>query len=70
MTMLLHTFVGGTAGMWSVEDMRVIVGQALPSVLRVSIYEGHQTTTPVGVSGFCAVSPVTNATCTRRSGPR
>jgi len=48
MTALLHTFVGGTAGMWSVEDMRVIVGQALPSVPRLSIYEGHQTTTPVG----------------------
>jgi chlorite dismutase len=50
MIALLHTFVGGTAGMWSVEDMRVIVGQALPSVPRVSIYEGHQTTTPVGSS--------------------
>ena len=48
MTMLLHTFVGGTAGMWSVEDMRVIVGQALPSAPRLSIYEGHQTPTPVG----------------------
>ena len=48
MTALLHTFVGGTAGMWSVEDMRVIVGQALPSAPRLSIYEGHQTPTPVG----------------------
>jgi len=48
MTSLLHTFVGGTAGRWRVEGMRVIVGQVLPSVLRVSIFEGHQTTTLEG----------------------
>ena len=50
MTALLHTFVGGTAGRWRVEGMRVIVGQVLPSVLRVSIFEGNQTTTKEGSS--------------------
>ena len=50
MTSLLHTFVGGTAGRWRVEGMRVIVGQVLPSVLRVSIFEGNQTTTKEGSS--------------------
>ena len=42
MTVLLHTFVGGTAGRWRVERIRVIAGQALPSVPRLSIFEGNQ----------------------------
>src|SRR5439155_6837035 len=42
MTVLLHTFVGGTAGRWAVERIRVIAGQALPSVPRLSIFEGNQ----------------------------
>ena len=50
MTSLLHTFVGGAAGRWRVEDIRVIVGQTLPSVPRVSIFEGSQTTTQQGSS--------------------
>src|SRR5207302_6786451 len=50
MTSLLHTFVGGTAGSWRVEGMRVIVGQALPTVPRLSVVEGHQTTTLEGSS--------------------
>ena len=48
MTALLHTFVGGTAGRWGVERMRVIAGQALPSVPRLSIFEGNQTATLEG----------------------
>jgi chlorite dismutase len=48
MTSLLHTFVGGTAGRWRVERMRVIVGQTLPSVPRLSILEGNQTATQEG----------------------
>src|SRR6266487_3051585 len=50
MTGILHTFVGGTAGRWQVERMRVIVGQTLPPVPRLSIFEGHQTTTLEGSS--------------------
>jgi hypothetical protein len=45
MTALLHTFVGGTDGRWRVEGMRVIAGQTLPSVPRLSILEGNQTAT-------------------------
>jgi len=48
MTSLFHTFVGGTAGRWQVERMRVIVGQTLPSVPRLSIFEGNQSTTLEG----------------------
>jgi Chlorite dismutase len=48
MTVLLHTFVGGTAGRWGVEHMRVIAGQALPSVSRLSIFEGNQAATLEG----------------------
>ena len=48
MTSLLHTFVGGTAGRWQVEHMQVIVGQTLPTVPRLSVVEGDQTTTPEG----------------------
>jgi chlorite dismutase len=44
MTALLHTFVGGPFGNWRVEGMRVIAGQALPSVPRLSIFEGHLAT--------------------------
>ena len=50
MTALLHTFVGGTAGRWGVERIRVIAGQALPSVPRVSIFEGNQDATLDGSS--------------------
>ena len=50
MTALLHTFVGGTAGRWGVERIHVIVGQALPSVSRVSIFEGNQAATLEGSS--------------------
>src|SRR5712692_4624943 len=50
MTALLHTFVGGTAGRWQVERIRVIVGQALPSVPLLSIFEGNQATTLEGSS--------------------
>ena len=48
MTALLHTFVGGTAGRWGVERIRVIAGQALPSVPRLSIFEGNQAATLEG----------------------
>ncbi len=50
MTSLLHTFVGGTAGSWRVEGMRILVGQALPTVPRLSVFEGDQTTTAEGSS--------------------
>src|SRR5207302_10559443 len=50
MTSLFHTFVGGTAGRWQVERMRVIVGQTLPSVPRVSIMDGNQTAPQEGSS--------------------
>src|SRR5947209_9270110 len=48
MTSLLHTFVGGTVGRWQVEGIQGIVGQTLPSVPRLSIYEGNQSTTLEG----------------------
>ena len=50
MTSLLHRFVGGTAGRWRVERIQVIVGQTLPSVPRLSIFEGNQSTTKEGSS--------------------
>jgi chlorite dismutase len=48
MTALLHTFVGGTAGGFRVEDMRVIAGQGLPAVSRLSILEDQQATMEQG----------------------
>ena len=48
MTSLIHTFVGGTAGRWRIERIQVIVGQTLPSVPRLSIFEGNQSTTLEG----------------------
>jgi chlorite dismutase len=47
-TALLHTFVGGSVGSWRVEDMRVIAGQELPAIPRLSIVEGLQATTEQG----------------------
>ena len=44
MTSFFHTFVGGTVGRWRVERIQVIVGQTLPSVPRLSIFEGNQST--------------------------
>jgi hypothetical protein len=48
MTSLLHTFIGGAAGRWQVEGIQGIVGQTLPSVPRLSIFEGNQSTTLEG----------------------
>src|SRR6266699_6986261 len=48
MTALLHTFVGGTAGRWGVERIRVIAGQPLPAVPLVTIFEGNQAPTLEG----------------------
>jgi len=48
MTSLFHTFVGSTAGRWQVERIEGIVGQTLPSVPRLSIFEGNQSTTLEG----------------------
>src|SRR6266852_666377 len=48
MTALLHTFVGGTAGRWQVERNQASVGQTLPSVPQLSIFEGNQSTTLEG----------------------
>jgi Chlorite dismutase len=50
MTSLLQTFVGGTAGNWRIERMRAIVGQALPAVPRLSVFEGNQGATLEGSS--------------------
>ena len=43
MTSLLHTFVGGSIGMWRVERIQAITGSTLPLVPRLSIFEGNQT---------------------------
>src|SRR5947208_7454816 len=48
MTSFFHTFVGGTVGRWRVERIQVIVGQTLPSVPRLWIFEGNQSTTLEG----------------------
>jgi chlorite dismutase len=48
MTSLFHTFIGGAAGRWQVERIQGIVGQTLPSVPRLSIFEGNQSTTLEG----------------------
>ncbi len=45
MTSLLHTFVGGTIGTWRVERIQAITGSTLPSVPRLSIFEGNQAAT-------------------------
>ena len=43
---LLVTFVGGPSGLWKVESLETLVGEAISPVARVSIIEGASTAQP------------------------